>query len=501
MTAPYTPRDEPYVVRDDAPYTVSDPDINVRNVLRSFMLGATLNLGDSKRLPEWLRLDPERAAAFQREHGIVDAIARAGGSTVAPLLATLAAPEALAGLGGAALLGVGTGAIAGAAEGAGKTATERLQGGALGGALGGAFSAAGYGASKLVGKAVNAIRDYRTPARTVARAVSQLVEPEDLARQAAVNRIPNGPHGEPERIASLATSTIEDAPKGKAASRFLPMLRDIGANPDAARRAEAVVQAQHATIKETLKDVGERMDALDAKIPLTRDVRSAIRRAQAVLGDKAPKIPTSRPPTRGDPKSFLRPEPQMLPAPKKAAHVDLHDLRDALTRLRELSRSADRRGPEASGAAVFEIKGARNALQKVIYKHAPEFRELDRQYSLLKDQQRQAERVLSTIQKSRNRYAAKTAYKTTTISGYGVRLGPRGPRALSHAYANQTFVNRPGVAAEVAKYIVTPTETNVLQSLQPFLDVLRPQRQAAINSLFTAPASIARGLLATETTP
>lgn len=531
----------------DAAFDAPDTSMSMRNMLRSFMQGATLNLGDSKHLPESMRLDPTKEAAFKKEHGVADFLLKMGGGAVAPIVATLAAPEALAGLGGAALLGAGTGAIAGAAEGNDRSAMDRLESGGQGGALGMAAGAAGYGLSKVASPAVSAVLDRMHPERAVARAASKLIEPADVARLTDINARAPG-------TASIATATLPQAAKGQPVnSRFLSMVRGLSKNPEAAAQAEQSLIGQTTAIKRTTDALGAHMNLYNSDVPVTPKLRATMGKVRDALGGKTPELPDAdfrlvhaatpdthistaqspNPSLRDGIKNFwdrqtaaylrnpgnettaqsgarsmlerhdalgvvspsLRGSPTVIPgkpAVTEPETVDLQVLRDALGRLRYMARNAARRGTEANGPTTYEIKAARNALQDAIYQHEPNFADLDTQYGTMMDQQRQVDKMLKTVRLARQNGAANDALKMTPTSVGGSLHGPMG---VTRMLVDKMLTDKAGAADAVNRFIVKPGDPSLLPQLLKFAKPASPRIQATANGVTAGAVPSLRDLL------
>lgn len=493
--------------------------MSAKNLFRAFGQGALYNFGDEIGL-----VDKQADKEFSDAHPIASGLSKVVGGAIAPIAAVAAAPT-LAGFGGAVALGGAGGMLAGAGEGEG--ASDRLERAGTGGAAGLVGGAAGYGVSKLIGGAAGKVLDRLNPARAVARAAKGQIDPSDLTRLRELNAMAPG-------TASAATATVPQA--GKPISRFLHMARGIGANPEAARRAENGLVQQTKTIGEFTDKLGEQMDALNSQVPVTNKVRATMNTVRKALGGKTPDLPEenfrqvewaptetihdewgelTRPlvqrmetaqspnPTLRDAISdfwrrggvaagrregtvaqqkarealerhgaerivspSLRGEPTVIPGPKDKfapETVDLQVLRDALSRLRYMARQANKRGTEANGATLYEIKAARNALQKMIYEHEPQFAKLDTQYGKMIDQQRQVDKLLHTVQQSRSAHAGNEAFGTKSGS-LGGSL-PQGHMGMATAAVDAMFKNKPGAAKAVEDFILKPGGPELLQEL------------------------------------
>jgi hypothetical protein len=445
----------------------ANTDVSLRNVGRAFTQGATLGFGDELGLT-----DRDAEKAFKQNHPGVDFAAKFLGGALAPAAAALLAPEAAATAGGAALIGAGAGALSGIGEG--ETPKERAIGGVVGGTIGAAGGLLGRGVSSVVGK----IADRINPSRTVTRAAGELLTPDVAQRMAEVNAL--APGG-----ASIASSTAPQL--GARTSRFMSMARGVGANPDAAAAAEAAVTTQRTALKLGQGELGAKMDALAGDIPVTRELRDAIVKARDVLGAKVPKVLADAP-ADANPLGLEKSVPFSFD--EETPTLDVQDLRDVLSRLRYLSRQAEKRGVEANGITTRDINDARDAVQRALYRHAPGFAPLDRNYALLSDQVRQVDRLIKTIQLSRQNYAGNTAYGATAGS-LGGSL-PHGAQSATLHLLEHLLTNRSKAADAVYRSILLPAGADAVQRFAPTSTRVM---NAVANGAFASGASRVAGLL------
>jgi hypothetical protein len=409
-----------------------------KGVGRALVQGATYNFGDELGLTN-------RGAekAFQQAHPIADLLAKMAGGVVAPAAAVIAAPS-LATLAGA----VGLGAATGALSGAGEAETGRGKAALTGGLLGGATGAAGYGVGKAAGAVAGTVLDRMHPERAVARAAGNVIAPATEARMAEVAQL--APGG-----SSIATATV---PQGQnSVSRFMSMVRGIGASPKAAQQAETQLAGQVSALKQGTQAIGAQMDALHGDVPVTPSLVNTLKQVTDVLGSKADFNPGSQPGT-----------------------LEMADMRDALARLRYAVRQAEKRGTEANGPTLYELKSAQNALANEIYTHSPEFAQLDQQYGALKGELRQVAKLQKTVQLSRQNYAGNEAYKATAGS-LGGSL-PRGSHGVVMTALDKILTNKAGAADAVAQYITKPggpENVQALLDLIPKSSTVTPRARAA----------------------
>lgn len=422
--------------------TESNTNVNWQNLGRSFTQGATFGFGDELGLT-----DRDAEKAFKHDHGGFDFTMKLLGGLVAPAIAAFAAPEAAATAGGATLIGAGTGALTGIGEG--ETGKGRLIGGVAGGTLGAAGGLLGHG----IGKAVGKIADRISPDRAVARAATSVLTPDVAQRMTEVNAL--APGG-----ASIASSAFPQI--GTKTSRFMSMARGVGANPDAAAATEAALTQQRTALKLGQGVLGAKMDALEGDVPITLEMRDALMKAREVLGSKVPKVFDAEPVDanplgleKSMPFAFDE-EPQTLSA---------QELRDVLSRLKYASRQAEKRGVEANGITTHDINEARDAVQRELYRRVPGYAPLDRQYALLSDQVRQVDKLIKTVQQSRQNYAGNAAYGATAGS-LGGSL-PHGAQSATLHLIDKLLTNRSKAAGAVYRAVLSPSGPDALQRLGP----------------------------------
>jgi len=411
-------------------------DISLRNLGRSFTQGATFGFGDELGLTN---RDAEKA--FKTAHPVADFMSKLVGGALAPAAAMAAAPEALAGAGGAALLGGTSGLLNGIGEG--ETTDDRIKGGLLGAGIGAVGGAAGAKLAEGAGVVGGKILDRMNPARAVGRASAGLLDdPAAVAqRMNEVNQL--APGG-----ASVASTAI--ARDGTDQSRFLAMTRGAGVNPAAAGTVESQIVGQRAALDAGKKAIGAQMDKLaPGEIPITPKVREAMNSVKGVLGSKAPSVPPASA-TDLNPLGLEKSIPFEFDPAKTT--MSLQEARDALSRLRYLGRQYV--GVGVDGITKRDINEARAALQDVIYSHRPDFAPLDRQYAKLMDQEGATEDLLTQIQRSRGAHAGNDAYGATAGSlGGSLPSGSHGVimRALDHL-----LTNKAGAADAVARLVTKP---------------------------------------------
>lgn len=443
--------------------------ITARGLGRSFTQGATFNFGDELGLT-----DRSAEKAFQQAHPVADFFAKLGGGLLAPAAAVVAAPAAAMTLPGAIALGGITSALAGAGEG--TDAASRAKGAVTSGLLGAGMGATGYGVGKVVGGIANTVADRMNPERAVARAAQSVLTPATVARMKTVDAL--APGG-----TSVASATFP-ADATNATSRFLSMVRGIGANPNAARAAEGQLMGQKAAIKAGTDAVGANMDALAAKeVSVTPSLRNALIRTKSVLGGKAPPVP-SKEVADINPLGIEKSTPFEFDPGRKTLSVE--ELRDALTRIRYAVRQAEKRGTEANGATLYELKAARSALTKEVYDAVPDYAELDAQYATLKNEQRQVDKLTKTVRLSRQNYAGNEAFKATAGS-LGGSL-PRGSHSVIMSALDKILTNKAGAADAVARYVTRPGGPEMvdqLLSLVPKGSTLTPRLRAAGTAALT----------------
>lgn len=387
----------------------SGTDVNLKNLGRSALNQALFQFGDELGI-----VDREKNKAFQKEHPWASTGARIVGGALAPIaLATLpATAPAAAALGGATAIAGGTGLLSGAGEG--ETMGERVKGAALEGLLGAGFGAAGYGAGKLLGKGASAIMDRIRPERAVARAANEIVDP--ATRSSLAGATPG--------TASMATAAVPQT--GLQESRFLPMIRAVGASPKAAAQAEKDVLGQITSTTAEKASIGAAMDALDAPIPITTDLYLALQRAKEVL--PSGKVPRGK-------------------------MTSIQEVKDVLSRLRGMSKE---------GVDAHQLAVAKQAVADELYKLSPNFKTLDVQYGVAAEAERRARDILEAIQRSRANYAGNRAMKMTESSLGGSLHGRT--RVIANLF-DKVLTNKAGAADAVAKYITKPGGPQLIDDL------------------------------------
>lgn len=199
------------------------------------------------------------------------------------------------------------------------------------------------------------------------------------------------------------------------------------------------------------------------------------------------------PSLRGSP-TVIPGQPAQFSAPvSEPETVDIQVLRDALGRLRYMARNAAKRGTEANGPTTYEIKAARNALQKAIYEHEPKFAQLDSDYGTMMDQQRQVDQMLKTVRNSRTMHAANKAYGATSGS-LGGSL-PQGRMGIVYSALDKMLTNKAGAADAVAQYITKPGDPRLLQQLLKYNKPLSAKVRGSLNAGTAASIPAMRGLL------
>jgi hypothetical protein len=428
----------------------ADPtEINAGNLARSALYGGTMHFGDELGV-----VDPKKQAAFSAKHPFADFLAQVVGGSVAPALLTAAMPE-LATAGGVAAMSGATGAAEGV--GSGTDAKSRLEGGAVGGALGTVGGVAMHGATEALGGAVSKLLQRIRPGAAAEAAAGTAGESllsageaqRATARMAQVNSIvPGG--------SSPLTASVPEM--GMKSSRFEHIMRGIGANPDAAAQTEAQLVQQAKRLQAGRVALGQRMDALDGDLPVTTELRGALSKAKPILGGKAPNV-------GADDEVDLNPlgveKAQPFSFDPEAKTIKLQDARDALGRLRYMARQASRRGVDANGITAHDIHEAIDALQSVVYDHAPGLQPLDQQYSVLSNELRQVNRVIPVVQRSRSNYAANkmlgiapgSAGASLPMSPKGVGMAAidaliSGDKRSAAADATRAMIARPGASVQ-----------------------------------------------------
>jgi hypothetical protein len=445
--------------------TPQNTDINLRNLGRAAGQGMTFGMGTK------FGLDPDAQKAFALAHPVANFLSELAGGAVAPAVAVAAAPEALglATLGGAATLGAASGILNGVGQpDADASTADRLKGGAIGGLFGAAGGAAGYGVGKVIApiasKAAAIVKPQWAATRAVAGAAKGLLDDPNAiaAHMDEMNTLAPG-------SSSVASATI--AQDGTDQSRFLPMVRGTGASPEAAAGVEAKIVAQRAAIDAGKKALGAKMNALQTSdIPITPKVRDAMNLVKPVLGAKAPSMPPPPPNMFGAvPPAGLQSasmsafgaNPAVLnPA---ATTMSLEEARDALSRLRYLSRQQEVLGVSANGITKHDVNQARIALQEVVYDHRPDFAPLDRQYAKLSTEEGATEDELTQVQRSRAAHAGNAAFGTTAGS-LGGSL-PSGAHGVVMNLFDNILTDKAAAADAVQRLVVQPGGADMVQRL------------------------------------
>jgi len=411
----------------------ADPnEINAGNLARSALYGGSLHFGDELGI-----VDKAKEAAFAKQHPVADALAQFGGGAIAPAMLTAALPEFLSGLGGAAAMGAATGGLTGA--GSGTDAKSRAEGAAIGAGTGAAGAAAGYGAQTLLSKGlarfIGRIAPDFAAKRAVGQAVTDLLSPSEGARVQArmsdVNAL--APGG-----SSPATAAVPQV--GDKSSRFSQMVHTMGANPQAAAAAEDALIGQTNALRAGARRLGAQMEILGGDVPITPALRSALDDVRPVLGKKTPSI-TPEDELDANPLGLEKSTPVSFD--KTQTTMSVQDARDALSRLRYMSRVMSRRGIDANGVALHEVTQARDALEGVLYAERPDLQQLDQSYAKLMDEGRSVNKLLPGVQRSRAVYAANTG-------GGAAGLPPTTARGAAMSVANAAL-NPAASAASAAK--------------------------------------------------
>lgn len=405
---------ETYLTQHEGLAPEQDTRITAKNLGGSFVQGASLGWADDAGLT-----DPRARKAFQAAHPIADLLAKLGGGLVAPAAAVAAAPALGTTLGGAALLGAGVGAISGAGD---AESGHRMASAAQGGLLGAGGGAAGYGVAKGLGAMGSALLNRMRPERVVAKSAAQMMTPEVSANLAQVEGI--APGG-----ASIATTS---------AQRVLPMLRAVGANPDAGASAEASLLSQKTALETARKGIGAQMDAIAGDLPVTPATHALMTDVKEILGSKAP---------------ILAPNAQTM---------DLKVARDALSRLRRAERRAAT-STTTSGPDAHDIKTTSAAMEKYIYTTFPQIEALDRPYAVVMGQKTTTKKALDAVQQSRAQYAANEAFGSTAGS-LGGSL-PSGAHGAVMTLLDKVLTNKAGAADAVARLIAKPGGPELIQQL------------------------------------
>ncbi len=472
-----------------------DTTINARNLLRSAGQGATFMFSDEigKALgvgqgPGGLA-DRESQKAFQHDHPIADFFAKLGGGVVAPAVAALAAPEALAGAGvaGVASMGAAQGALSGAGEAEGGF-NDRLMPAAIGAGAGAVAAPALMGAGKLLGGAAGMLsnRLFPEPAakKAVARAARGLLDnPAAVAsRMDEVNAL--APGGSSMASAAVAPETGNP--------RFLTMARGVGADAKAAASTEAGLSGQNAALKAGRDAIGAKIEALNTNVTVTPQLRAAMSKVSKVLGGQTPEVPAAGPAGFPAPAGL---QPTSLTAPPPPSEtMGTGDMLDALSRLSVKMRSLDEQGIDATGVTKHDVAEAQRALKDVIYKEVPGFKPLHQQYAKLADETRSVDQLTAQVERSRQNHAGNDAYGTS-----GGSLGgslPKGSHSLVVGVLDKLFANKAASADAVNRFVMTPTDSKAVQAL---IDAAPKPLPAGLRGLLKAatasPVNATRSLL------
>lgn len=424
-----------------APAAAPGPDTSIswNNLGRSAVQGLTLGSSDEMGLTS-----RDAQKAFQAAHPIADLGAKVVGGipTAAAATAGLAAafpewgPLALS-----AAVGGGLGAITGAGEGEGPwNSRSRIMGGLAGGAGGAVLGPLIHGVGLAGMSFGRAVADRINPGRAVARAASSLIDsPAALgAKMDAVNAL--APGG-----ASIASSTV--GPES-GITRFAPLVRGVGANPEAAATVESGLRGQKAALKAGTTSLGAQMDQLGGDLQMTPGLRAALEKAGDVVPAKyMPDVPD---------KNFqlVNPFNPDEPAKYEPTTVDVQDAKGVLSRLKFMGRQAAKRGVEGNGMTANDINDARGALQDEIYAQRPDFAKLDQGYALLSDQRKQVSGMLKAVERSRGNYAGNEAYGATAGS-LGGSL-PSSAKNVAMTAIDKILTDRAGAADAVRTLIMQP---------------------------------------------
>lgn len=414
-------------------------EITARDIARSAGQGASYGFSDELGLA-----DRDKQKAFQANHPAADFLAKLAGGSVAPIVASIVGPPALAGVGGAAAMGGATGLLTGVGEG--ETPGERTMGGLVGGALGAAGGVAAHG----IAGGMRMAADRVNPERAVVRGANDLLQPNDAPRMDEINAIAPG---------GVSVATLSKSSKGR--PRFGRMVSGIGANAKAARQGEEDVLGQLQNLNDAARRIGANLDAVDGPLPDTPELRVALAHARDVLGLK--KIPRGK--------------------------ISLQEARDVLTQLRELNPSG--------AVSKRALRTARESIRDVLYDHEPQFADLDKQYALVMDQTKQARKILNTIESSRENYSGNKATKTPAAS-LGGSIAAQG-RSMAKTLVESVFLDKAGSADAIGRLVVKPGGPEMVKQLisklpanSPALSRIRAgllsaQYVPAARSLFSTP--------------
>ena len=305
--------------------------------------------------------------------------------------------------------------------------------------------------SKASRAALAALLPESAATRAVGSAASMLSPAEAArvsARMNAVNAI--APGG-----ASVATSAMPEL--GTQTSRFAAMASDLGASPNAAASAEANLTSQTRALRGGARALGEKMDALDGEMHITPELRTALGKARPILGGKTPDmLPADE--LDANPLGIEKSTP-VSPFTANQQTMSIQDARDALSRLRFMSRNMGKRGVDAPGVTLRDVNAARDALQQDVYAQSPDFATLDQQYAQLANEQRSVNHLLKTVQRSRSIYANRAAFGTAGASISG-KVPLRATDAVLAAARGLIPSNRAAATADALnRLVMTPGAT------------------------------------------
>ena len=390
--------------------------------------------------------------------------------------------------------GAATGAayFAGSANGGPvDRAKAAAEGTAVGGLTGGLF----HGLGVTAGATGEAIANRINPTPKIAKVASGLLDATVPGRLADASRAasvldPEGSVPAP----SLFTSTVPEA--GLKQSRFLPFLRAVGASPEAGQQVEGQLMYQRGTFNDARSALGDKMDDLKGDVQITPKLRKVLSSVKTALGAKTPDVP---PEELEDinPLGLEKSTPFAFDEEKKT--LSIQELRDALSRLRFLSRGAVKRGLEANGIDTRNIGIARDALQKHLYGIQPDFASLDKDYAVASNQLRQVELGLKTVQRSRSNYGANEGYGATSGS-LGGSL-PSGRHGVVMTALDKIFTNRAGAADAVARLITQPGGPELINQLRAAVPAPNPRLQRIPGLLTRAAIPGMHGLLTSVAGP